>query len=399
MVNFVIFINVIKLKTIICEAIEDLSPKDIYNFYYLLTLSSYAPEALKTDYGKFTQEQYLYAFKLKYMALFKRLLYEQIVKYAQRGRLEADFPKEKLTPDASIPTLLELIKKTFRTDMKRRNDVWIMAAEFLQNLQSSTHPKDIYIWIDRLNATVHNTQTAILGKVSHELERTYNKVHNAKSVKEYEPMVDKDLRQLAKQDIYENMIKLKKLLPENIKLSPDALASLSKPAEAPSSGATTQPGQIKDKDKDKKRDKDVPAELDLGPLQETEDMYGTADKRITADTPKGISPRPVFKGSKKDDEEDDDKKKKTDHFKIGPLQEALDVASISKEDRENVAFMSGLKMGVKDKSANRRRDVKDYPEDFVRGYNMVKQTGWWDRFNDKLTNWASSLGHSYGRRF
>jgi hypothetical protein len=402
MVNFLIFINVIKLKILLCEAVGELSTRDIYNFYYLFTMSSYSPEALKTDYGKFIQEEYLKSFKLKYVSLFKKLLYEQIVKYVERGRIDADFPKEKLSPDASSSVMLELIKKTFRSDMKRRNDVWIMAAEFLQNLESSQYPKDIYIWVDRLNSAVHNTKTAILGKASPELERAYDKVHHAKSIKDYEALVDKNLRQLAHQDIYENMIKLKSLL-EGIKLNPDTLKKLDEPAGKPSSAATHQDPPVKDRTPKKDDDKkDVDGHLKLGHLQEAEDFdfYGNKGKKIDATTQAGKSPTPVFKGGKKKKEDDKDDEKKDKHFQLGALQEAFDSAKVSDADRHNVAFMSGLKQAVKDKAAHiSDRDLNGYPEDFVRGYKMVKQEGWWDKFNDKLTRWASDFGKSYGQRF
>jgi hypothetical protein len=126
------------------------------------------------------------------------------------------------------------------------------------------------------------------------------------------------------------------------------------------------------------------------------DMFGTADKRIGPDTKKGFSPTPVFKkGADTDDDsatQDADKK-----LDIVPLQEG-DTIKVSKADRENVAFMSGVKLAVQDKAQDHKRDISQLPPDFQRGYKTVKRTSWWEKANDRLTQWVSSLGTSYGNR-
>lgn len=319
----------IKLRQLLNEGTGELIPKDIYNFYFLFSVSSYQPQALQSDYGKFIQDEYLKALKFKYTALFKRLIFQQLVKYAARNRVDADFQKGRLSDPNALTAgdLHDLMKKTFRSDMQRRNEVWIMAAEFLKNLETSQSSKDIYLWIDRLNSAVHNTQTAILGKASYDLVTAYDRVHHAKSLNDYAQFVDKDLRQL----------------------------------------------------------------LDQTNESVEDELLG--GKRITADTPKGFSPTPVFRDTspdKKDDEED-----KTKEFDF-PLEE--NNLKVSPSDRENNVFMTGLKLALQDKKQGNKRNLKGYPEDFIRGYKTVPQDSWWDKINDRLTSFASDFGKSYGKR-
>jgi hypothetical protein len=126
------------------------------------------------------------------------------------------------------------------------------------------------------------------------------------------------------------------------------------------------------------------------------DMFGTADKRIGPETKKGFSPTPSFKQpSDGDDDDTTDADKKLD---IIPLEETGNTIKVSRADRENVQFMSGVKVAVQDKAHEAKRDLSGYPEDFIRGYKTVKRTSWWDKANDRLTQWVSSLGNSYGRR-
>lgn len=190
----------IRLKSLLLENTGvTLTPRDIYNFYFLWTIQSYHPELLNTQYGKFIKDEYLKNFKIKYVTLFKRLIFSQIQKYVSRGRVDPDFPVDKLTSDASAAELYALMQKTFRSDMQRRNDVWNMAAEFLMNLEKAKD-KDIFLWINQLNNAVHNTNTQILGKVSHDLVHAYYQTDKAHSFKDYQQFVDKDLRQLLSQE-------------------------------------------------------------------------------------------------------------------------------------------------------------------------------------------------------
>jgi hypothetical protein len=128
------------------------------------------------------------------------------------------------------------------------------------------------------------------------------------------------------------------------------------------------------------------------------DMTGNAHKRIGPDTKKGFSPTPVFgKKNAQGEPEDDEKSDADKKLDVIPLQEG-DTIKISKADRENVQFMSGVKLAVQDKAQDNKRDISQLPPDFQRGYKTVKRTSWWDKANDRLTQWVSSLGSSYGNR-
>lgn len=129
------------------------------------------------------------------------------------------------------------------------------------------------------------------------------------------------------------------------------------------------------------------------------DMFGTADKRIGPETKKGFSPTPVFGKTTADGEPKDTEKSDTDKkLDVIPLEEMGNTIKVSRADRENVQFMSGVKLAVQDKAHDAKRDLSGYPEDFIRGYKTVKRTSWWDKANDRLTQWVSSLGSSYGNR-
>jgi hypothetical protein len=101
------------------------------------------------------------------------------------------------------------------------------------------------------------------------------------------------------------------------------------------------------------------------------DMFGTADKRIGPETPTGFSPTPVFKQGTGNDDDDSrsDADKKLD---VIPLEETGNTIKISKADRENVPFMSGVKLAVQDKAQDNKRNLSGLPEDFIRGYKTVK---------------------------
>jgi len=192
----------ISLKSLLLENIVSpgISNTDIFNFYFLFTLASYHPESIQTDYGKYIQDVYLKNIKTKYINIFKGLVIRQLKKYYSLQRIDKNFDPSKIQDNASCFTLLELMRKTYRSDMNRHNDSWILICEFLSKLESSSTSKETYLMIDRLNACIHNTGTNILGKVSFELVDAYAKVHRSKSIKEYEQYVDKDLRQLLNQE-------------------------------------------------------------------------------------------------------------------------------------------------------------------------------------------------------
>jgi len=57
-------------------------------------------------------------------------------------------------------------------------------------------------------------------------------------------------------------------------------------------------------------------------------------------------------------------------------------------------YQNGVKWGIKDKLTNTQRELDKYPPAFVKGYKAVQREGWWQKFNDKLTNWLGQLGSS-----
>jgi hypothetical protein len=195
------------LKNLIREIHDGLTiyPSDMYNLYYLEYLYSTQPDLFKTDYGEFILHTYTQALKKKYLTVFKQLLAEQLAKYVSRQRIDPDFNAKAIHPTANAATLLDLMRKTYRSDMKRRNDVWIHIAEFVQRLENSKASADIFVAISMLNNAVHNTNTSVLGKIdhSHELVSAFERAKNAKSINDYEKFVDKDLRRLRSQHSFE----------------------------------------------------------------------------------------------------------------------------------------------------------------------------------------------------
>lgn len=231
--------------------------------------------------------------------------------------------------------------------MKRRNDSWIMIAEFNDNLSKSNSTKDIFLWVDRCNSAIHNTGTSILGKISYGLVSTYDTIHK-QSPQYWKQFVDKDIRDL--KDQHEDM--------------------------TPPEGYDGQIGEGLEKIL-KGKDHDVyDATHNTTPIPKTDAI--------------GIHPKPMIRVDEPDAKPD----KGDGEFPLGALEEG-----IAPEDRENVAFMSGVKMAMTDKVQNKTRNLNGLPEDFIRGYKTVKQSSWWDKANAKLTSWAADLGNSYGKRF
>lgn len=197
-----------KLKKIIegLEEVQGLSPRDIYNFYFLWYTAVHQPKLVSTPYGKEIMDHYLGNFRKKYVSIFRLYLARQIAKYISRGRVDPDFPKltgpelEKM----SGAQLRPLMAKTFRSDMQRRNDRWDMIAEFLENLEKASNAKDIFTWINQLNNAVHNTQTRVMDKTPNyysELFKAFQTVDKATNPHlQLKSLVDKDIRDLWNQE-------------------------------------------------------------------------------------------------------------------------------------------------------------------------------------------------------
>jgi hypothetical protein len=52
----------------------------------------------------------------------------------------------------------------------------------------------------------------------------------------------------------------------------------------------------------------------------------------------------------------------------------------------------GRKWGVKDKLSGIKRDLSHYPSSFQKGYKQVQRESWWQKFNDKLTDYLARMG-------
>lgn len=200
----------IQIKRLIKEIhdVESIYPKDVYNLYYLEFISSRYPEVIQTPYGKEILGYYLQNLKQKYAKLFKALLYKQIYKYVTRNRIDPDFDKDALQPAADAKTLKDLMAKTFRSDMKRRNDVWNAVAGYTYGLENASSPAQIFVNINGLNNAVHNTGGKIMydpQKVSNysELRRAFDAADAIKNQNQWELLksrVDKDIRDLLNQE-------------------------------------------------------------------------------------------------------------------------------------------------------------------------------------------------------
>jgi hypothetical protein len=189
------------LKNLIREVHDTatLFPSDIFNLYFLEYLHSSAPQLFSTDYGEFILKTYTDALRKKYLTVFKHLLADQLKKYVSRKRTDPDFNTSAISSNANASTLHDLMRKTFRSDLKRRNDLWVLVGEYTMRLEQSSGLKDTFTYINMLNNSIHNTGTKILEKVDFKLLHALDIVAKAKSIGEYEKFVDKDLRQLRSQ--------------------------------------------------------------------------------------------------------------------------------------------------------------------------------------------------------
>lgn len=288
----------IQFKSLIKEVhdVEKLTSRDIYNFYYLWHTASNSPELISTAFGKEVLSYYLQQIKAKYVRLFKKVLFNQIQKYKQRHRVDTDFPMDKPTEDSTAVELQTLMKKTFRSDMTHRNDKWDMVADFVANLENSTSNKDMFLWINQLNNSVHNSQTKVLDKFPNfhtELNRAFDTVNHATNIESLKSLVDKDIRDLKNQE--------------------------AEPIQS----------------------------------ENFSESYGSGLQKI------------VFTEDREQDQKD---------------------------------YETGKKLGLKDKLSGHQRNLERYPKAFVKGYNYVQGKSAWSKFNNKISDFVSRMGISYGNR-
>lgn len=169
-----------------------LSPKTIYNFYFLYT---YLQTIGTDEYSGYLIKEFSQNIKKTYLRVFSNLLKKQLQKYQSRRRVDKDFEMS----DNPTPTELHtLMSKTFRSDMNRRNDRWIDLAKWVVELEKANSPKDIFFAIDRINNTTHNTQENILSKFqnSDSLMSAFDYAHRVTNLNQFKPYISKDYADL-----------------------------------------------------------------------------------------------------------------------------------------------------------------------------------------------------------
>jgi hypothetical protein len=197
----------ILLKSLLIEAgvISDITPKDIYNLYYIDYILQTSPTVIQSQFGQETVTHYLSNIKNKYVKLFKEIAYKQLVKYAERNRVDSDFKRTLISPTMSCDNIHALMQKTFRSDMKRRNDVWNHVTEYLLKLSNAITFKDIIWSINALNMAIHNTGAAIITDTNKIINATqliaaFDTIHKIKHGGQWNLIskyLDKDVRELS----------------------------------------------------------------------------------------------------------------------------------------------------------------------------------------------------------
>jgi hypothetical protein len=179
------------------QMMPGITPTTLYNFYHIATLESQG--RIKSDYGRELVREYLTAYRQKYLDTIGPLVADQIKKYIGRGRVDAPVTQEALDAAADDPAALdELMRQTYRSDMRRRNDVWNNITEHLRGLAAAGTTRDIIFRIDRLNNAIHNTNELLFSKFRNagELMDAFEAINDARDERAYGRMVDKDLRDI-----------------------------------------------------------------------------------------------------------------------------------------------------------------------------------------------------------
>jgi hypothetical protein len=169
-----------------------ISARDIYDMYFLEL--EMTPTILQDDYNSFVIEQTLSRIKENYLATFGPLLRDQILKYIGRKRTDTGLMEAPSPTD--YKGLQDVMQKTYRSDMKRRNDVWNNLAEWVVALSHAESKKAIIFALDRVNNCIHNTGENILTKVGSGLLEALNFCAECKDPRALRGKVSSDLRQL-----------------------------------------------------------------------------------------------------------------------------------------------------------------------------------------------------------
>lgn len=180
---------------------DTIMTKDIYNFYFLWNVFLNNASLANTEFGSNICGRYAQQFKQKYIRVFKQILVKQLNKYYERKRIVPGFDITKVDVNSAASVLALQMTLTRRSDMKRPNNVWNSIADSLSNLENAVSRSSIFTFIDRLNNSVHNTQTTILDKLPNvrDLVSALDNASRAKNIKYFVPHIDQDLRSLWEQ--------------------------------------------------------------------------------------------------------------------------------------------------------------------------------------------------------
>ena len=170
-------------------------PTDVFTFYYIAyLLQTKGKEVGFRGFAQFTRE--LEAITRKYLDTFADVIENQLVKYTQRGRLDKDSEGNPLFDLDQIarqrmPTrtseLARAMNTTYRSDMRRRNDVWNALAGHVENLAKTKKQESLIYYIDRINNQVHNVPETVLNKLENgrELATAFDRAHQAEDPNNY----------------------------------------------------------------------------------------------------------------------------------------------------------------------------------------------------------------------
>lgn len=169
-----------------------LSPKSIYDFYFLYT---YMQTRGMDQMADFLIKEFAPRIRRTYIRVFSNMIKAQLEKYGSRRRTDPDFN----IPENPTPAQLnQLMGKTFRSDMKRRNDRWMELTKWLEALDNSKSIKDTFFAIDRINNTTHNTQENIMSKFQNasSLLTAFDNAHQFKDLNNFKPYISKEYAKL-----------------------------------------------------------------------------------------------------------------------------------------------------------------------------------------------------------
>lgn len=146
------------------ETSEKITPKDIYSFYLATVL--YQSDDIKNDKpALYVIHELMSSLKAKYIAEFRELIAKQLTKYHSRNRLDKGVYNISDLSNANPTDMHKYMKSTYRSDMKRRNDVWESLTYHLSMLYKSNSLKHVIMYIDRINNDVHNTDENTISKL------------------------------------------------------------------------------------------------------------------------------------------------------------------------------------------------------------------------------------------